>query len=103
LTLSILVFLVEDESLIQELVEHALEEGGFAVVAANSGHEAIAMLEVDGAEFDRWQRARMGLTRRAKQHTHREAVCSGANCDGSLTALERKRALRAEHRGSFPA
>ena len=51
MTLSILVFLVEDESLIQELVEHALEEGGFAVVAANSGHEAIAMLEVDGAEF----------------------------------------------------
>jgi CheY-like chemotaxis protein len=51
LTLSILVFLVEDESLIQELVEHALQEGGFAVAKANSGKEAIAMLEADGAEF----------------------------------------------------
>jgi DNA-binding NtrC family response regulator len=54
LTLSILVFLVEDETLIQELVGHALEEGGFAVVKANSGDEAIAMLEIDGTEFRAW-------------------------------------------------
>jgi CheY-like chemotaxis protein len=51
LALSILVFLVEDEDLVQELVEHALQEGGFAVATANSGKEAIAMLEADGAEF----------------------------------------------------
>lgn len=51
MTLSILVFLVEDENLIQELVEHALQEGGFLVAKANSGKEAIAMLETDGAEF----------------------------------------------------
>jgi CheY-like chemotaxis protein len=51
LTLSILVFLVEDETLIQELVEHALEEGGFAVAIANNGEEAMAMLEADGANF----------------------------------------------------
>jgi CheY-like chemotaxis protein len=51
LTLSVLVFLVEDENLIQELVEHALEEGGYAVIKANTGEEAIAMLEVEGAEF----------------------------------------------------
>ena len=47
----ILVFLVEDETLIQELVEQALEEGGFAVVTASSGNEAMAMLEVNGAEL----------------------------------------------------
>ena len=51
MALSILVFLVEDEDLVQELVEHALQEGGFAVATANSGKEAIAMLEADGAEF----------------------------------------------------
>jgi CheY-like chemotaxis protein len=51
LTLSILVFLVEDEFLIQELVEHALQEGGFAVAIANNGEEAMAMLEADGAKF----------------------------------------------------
>jgi DNA-binding response OmpR family regulator len=51
LTLSVLVFLVEDEALIQELVEHALQKAGFDVVGANSGKEAIAMLEADGVEF----------------------------------------------------
>jgi CheY-like chemotaxis protein len=51
LTLSILVFLVEGETLIQELVADSLQEVGFAVVTANDGHEAIAMLEADGAEF----------------------------------------------------
>jgi DNA-binding response OmpR family regulator len=51
LTLSILVFLVEGETLIQELVADSLQEVGFAVVTANDGHEAIAMLEADGGEF----------------------------------------------------
>ena len=51
MTLSILVFLVEDETLIQDLVEHALQEGGFAVAIANNGEEAMAMLEADGAKF----------------------------------------------------
>lgn len=51
LTLSILVLLVEDESSIQELVENALQEGGFTVVTANSGAEAMAILEAAGAEF----------------------------------------------------
>ena len=51
MALSLLVFLVEDETFIQELVEHALEEGGYAVVKANSGEEAVAMLEVDGTKF----------------------------------------------------
>jgi DNA-binding NtrC family response regulator len=50
-TLFILVFLVEDETFIQELVEHALQDGGFAVAKANSGDEAIAVLEADGAKF----------------------------------------------------
>ena len=51
MTLSVPVFLVEDETLIQELVEHALEEGGFAVAIASSGEEAMAMLDADGAKF----------------------------------------------------
>jgi DNA-binding NtrC family response regulator len=51
MNLSVLVFLVEDETLIQELVEHALEEGGFAVAIACSGEEAMAMLEADGTKF----------------------------------------------------
>ena len=44
---------------------------------------------------DRRQRARMAFPMRAEQHTHREAVCSGTNCDGGLTGLEYKRALGA--------
>ncbi len=51
MTPSILVFLVEDEPLIQDLVEQALEDGGFAVVKARSGTEAIAKLEADDTEI----------------------------------------------------
>lgn len=51
MTLSILVFLVEDETFIKELVEHTLQEGGFAVAIASNGEEAMAMLEADGGKF----------------------------------------------------
>lgn len=47
----ILVFLVEDEIFIQELVEATLEDGGFAVATANTGEAAITVLEVDGAKI----------------------------------------------------
>lgn len=51
LTPSILVLVVDDETLIQELLEQALTDAGFAVVKANDGEEAISRLEAEGADF----------------------------------------------------
>jgi CheY-like chemotaxis protein len=42
---------VEDEPLIQELGVTALEEAGFALVAAQSGAEAISLLDARAVEF----------------------------------------------------
>jgi CheY-like chemotaxis protein len=39
------VLVVEDETLIRELVAEELEEAGYTVVAANNAAEAIAILE----------------------------------------------------------
>jgi CheY-like chemotaxis protein len=47
-----LVLLVEDEPIILEVMQVVLEEGGFAVVAAQDGHQALAMLDGHGADFD---------------------------------------------------
>lgn len=44
-TTDILIFVVDDESLIQEVLETALQDGGFAVTSASSGEDAIAILE----------------------------------------------------------
>jgi response regulator RpfG family c-di-GMP phosphodiesterase len=41
------IFLVEDEHLVRELLEHALVENGFAVETAESGEEAIKMLDAN--------------------------------------------------------
>jgi CheY-like chemotaxis protein len=46
------VLLVEDEGLIRELVEPALEDGGFSVVTASSGEGAMALL---GTGDSKWQ------------------------------------------------
>lgn len=51
MTGSVVILLVEDEAFIQDLVELALQEGGFAVAKASSGVEAMAMLEADETEF----------------------------------------------------
>jgi CheY-like chemotaxis protein len=48
---SVLILVVEDEPDILYLVQIGLEEGGFSVVTANDGEEAVAMLEADGAEY----------------------------------------------------
>lgn len=40
----ILILLVEDEILIQDLLKETLEEGGFAVIIANNGDEALQVL-----------------------------------------------------------
>ena len=45
----VLVFVVEDEEMVQEVVVSALEEGGFAVMVTASGDEALAILEMDDA------------------------------------------------------
>lgn len=47
----VLVFIVEDEHLICELLEHALVENGFAVKTAESGEEASQMLDAAGADY----------------------------------------------------
>jgi len=43
------VLLVDDEPLIQDLLENALDDGGFSVVLAGTDEEALAALEADGA------------------------------------------------------
>jgi CheY-like chemotaxis protein len=45
-----ILFLVEDDALISETIEHALVEGGFKLETANSGDKAIAML-TQGIQF----------------------------------------------------
>lgn len=47
----ILVLVVEDEEPLRELLQHALEDDGFAVAFAPSGEEALAMLDTDHASF----------------------------------------------------
>jgi len=46
-----LVLLVEDDTLIEEWLEHILERAGFTVVKASSGNEAIALLNVNDLNF----------------------------------------------------
>jgi len=48
---SILIFVVEDDPHIQDLLENALKEGGFGVATAAEGAEAIRMLERLGADY----------------------------------------------------
>ena len=48
---SVLVFIVEDETLLHPPIQDALEEGGFAVVTATTAEQAIAMLEDKGTKF----------------------------------------------------
>jgi DNA-binding response OmpR family regulator len=48
---AILIFVVDDEPLIAQLLEDALREGGFSVHSASDGAEAIRMLEVTDAAY----------------------------------------------------
>jgi CheY-like chemotaxis protein len=45
------VLVVEDEAMIHEVIGAALEDGGFAVVIAMSGEEAVAALEDPAADY----------------------------------------------------
>ena len=45
------IFLVEDEELIQDVLEMALEDGGFSVTKAFSAEQAIEILDDEGTRF----------------------------------------------------
>jgi DNA-binding response OmpR family regulator len=47
----VLILLAEDESLIALSIEEALQEGGFAVLSAESGEEAVAAIDTDSHLF----------------------------------------------------
>ena len=44
------VFVVEDDFIIQETLQVALEDGGYEVATASSGEEAVAMLEAEASD-----------------------------------------------------
>jgi CheY-like chemotaxis protein len=48
---SLPVLVVEDEYMVQDIVKDALNEGGFGVVIASSGEEAIELLDGDETKF----------------------------------------------------
>jgi DNA-binding response OmpR family regulator len=50
-TVAVLVFVVEDEPLIQDMLEAPLKDGGYEVATAASGEEAVSMLEAQGSTF----------------------------------------------------
>lgn len=45
------ILIVEDEFFIQEMVEHALAEGGFVVECVSSGEKALALLQRDTSKY----------------------------------------------------
>lgn len=81
---SILVLIVEDELLIQNVVEDALKDAGFAVAVAHNGEEAIRMLEAPGTEYrvvvtdvnlGRGVNHRMGSRSTCTRTRRRDACC----------------------------
>jgi CheY-like chemotaxis protein len=47
----VLIFVVEDDPLVQDVLQGALEDAGFAVTAAKGAQEALKMLDAVGANF----------------------------------------------------
>ncbi len=47
-----LLFLVEDEFLVREMLEAALDDAGYAVRSVGTGREALALLDAQGESFD---------------------------------------------------
>jgi CheY-like chemotaxis protein len=48
---SVLIFIVEDDITIQQILQAALEDGGYEVTSAFSGTEAMAILEAQLPQF----------------------------------------------------
>jgi CheY-like chemotaxis protein len=46
------LLVVDDEEIVLNMTEHALKDGGYLVVRAQSGDEAIALLEAGEHDFD---------------------------------------------------
>jgi CheY-like chemotaxis protein len=44
---SVLVLIVENEAAIRDILQASFEDGGFAVILASSGEEAIAALDAN--------------------------------------------------------
>lgn len=51
MTTSLLILVVEDNALIQDVVQDALTDGGYEVVLASSGDEAMEKLDASGTEI----------------------------------------------------
>lgn len=49
--LKVLIFVVEDEALIQSLIEDILTDAGFAVTSASHAEDAMKVLDEKGTEF----------------------------------------------------
>jgi CheY-like chemotaxis protein len=47
----VLIFVVEDDAVVQDVLQGALEDAGFAVSAASGAEQALTMLDADGANF----------------------------------------------------
>ncbi|HEX8402757.1 MAG TPA: response regulator [Allosphingosinicella sp.] len=45
------LLVVDDEEMVLDMTEHALKDGGYQVVRARSGDDAIALLEADSNRF----------------------------------------------------
>jgi DNA-binding response OmpR family regulator len=45
------ILVIEDDQLIQGVVEEALTEGGFEIVVASSGEDAVKMLEASDGKY----------------------------------------------------
>ena len=48
---TVLVFVAEDDFIIQETLQVALQNGGYEVATASSGEEAVAMLEAEALDI----------------------------------------------------
>jgi DNA-binding response OmpR family regulator len=46
-----IILVVEDDQLIQTIAEEALTDGGFGIVIASSGENAIELLETSGGKY----------------------------------------------------
>ena len=51
MALVVTLLVVEDDVMVLDVLEAALSEGGFEVVAAISGHDALARIEAEPARF----------------------------------------------------
>ena len=49
-----IILIVEDDQLLQSVIEEALTDGGFEIVIAASGANAVELLNTPMANFGRW-------------------------------------------------